>query len=88
VDSIFYNSNYFNRIFSLNLLEPNLKNLNMEICNKENCSVVKNHQKLLKYLIEEHEVEIKRLQEEIHNQKILNTINNYYGNSYSTGIYY
>lgn len=60
----------------------------MEICNKENCSVVKNHQKLLKYLIEEHEVEIKRLQEEIHNQKILNTINNYYGNSYSTGIYY
>lgn len=60
----------------------------MEICNKEDCSVVKNHQRLLEYLIEEHEIEIKRLQEEIHNQKILNIINNYYGNIYSDGIYY
>ena len=60
----------------------------MEICNKEDCNVVKNHQKLLEYLIEEHEIEIKRLQEEIHNQKILNIIDNCYGNTYSTGIYY
>lgn len=60
----------------------------MEICNKEDCIVVKNHQELLEYLIEEHEIEIKRLQEEIHNQKILNIIDNYYGNIYSDGIYY
>ncbi len=60
----------------------------MEICNKEDFSVVKNHQELLEYLIEEHEIEIKRLQKDIHNQKILNTINNYYGNDYSTRIYY
>lgn len=60
----------------------------MEICNKEDCSVAKNHQELLGYLIEEHEIEIKRLQEEIRNQKILNIIDNYYGNIYSTGIYY
>ena len=51
----------------------------MEICNKEGCNVVKNHQKLLKYLIEEYEAEIKRLQEDIHNQKILNIINSNYG---------
>ena len=60
----------------------------MEICNKEDRIVVKNHQELLEYLIEEHEIEIKRLQEEIRNQKILNIIDNYYGNIYSTGIYY
>lgn len=57
-------------------------------CNKEDCSIAKNHQELLEYLIEEHEIEIKRLQEDIHNQKILNAINNYYGNIYSDGIYY
>lgn len=60
----------------------------MEICNKEDCIVVKNHQELLEYLIDKHEIEIKRLQEEMHNQKILNIIDNYYGNIYSTGIYY
>ena len=60
----------------------------MEICNKEDCQITKAHQELLEYLIEKHETEIKRLQEEIHNQKTLNIINNYYGNTYSTGIYY
>ena len=51
----------------------------MEICNKEDCKITKAHQGLLEYLIEEHEIEIKRLQEEIHNQKILNIINNSLG---------
>lgn len=60
----------------------------MEICDKEDCIIIKNHQELLEYLINKHEIEIKRLQEEIHNQKILNIIDNYYGNIYSTRIYY
>ena len=55
----------------------------MEICNKEDCSIAKNYQELLEYLLDKKEIEIKRIQEEIHNQKILNTINNYYGNTYN-----
>ena len=51
----------------------------MEIYNKEDCVVAKNHQELLEYLIDEKETEIKRLQEEIYNQKILNIINSNYG---------
>lgn len=51
----------------------------MEICNKEDCSIVKNHQRLLEYLIDKHKTEIKRLQEDIHNQKILNIINSSLG---------
>lgn len=64
------------------------RNKNNYCCNKKDCSIAKNHQELLEYLIEEQEIEIKRLQEEIHNQKILNIIDNYYGNTYSTRIYY
>lgn len=60
----------------------------MEICNKEDCSIIKNYQELLEYLVDKKETEIKRLQEKMYNQKILNIINNYYGNIYSTGIYY
>lgn len=51
----------------------------MKICNKEDCSIVKNHQRLLEYLIDKHKTEIKRLQEDIHNQKILNIINSSLG---------
>lgn len=48
-------------------------------CNKEDCNVAKNHQELLEYLIDKHKTEIKRLQEDIHNQKILNIINSSLG---------